>query len=81
MARLEDLPTLGAGIGYRPELREHQSKYADRIDWFELIADRYVRSVPESIERALPPVGAAPAHSSCAGNLPGHRWALGRRVL
>lgn len=51
---LDDVPTLGAGIGYRPELREHQSKYADRIDWFELIADRYVRSVPESIERALP---------------------------
>ncbi|MDC0707556.1 DUF692 family protein [Stigmatella sp. ncwal1] len=48
------MPTLGAGIGYRPELREHQSKHADRIDWFELIADRYVRSVPESIERALP---------------------------
>ncbi|WP_240486709.1 DUF692 family multinuclear iron-containing protein [Hyalangium minutum] len=54
MSRWDELPMLGVGIGYRPELREQQLKHGDRIDWFELIADRYVRSVPESMERALP---------------------------
>lgn len=60
MASLQDLPVLGIGIGYRPELHREQSRYEDRIDWFELIADRYLRSVPESIERALEMLGRHP---------------------
>ncbi|MCP3065172.1 DUF692 domain-containing protein [Myxococcus sp. K38C18041901] len=52
MVSLRELPFLGVGIGFRPELQKEQSRHLDRIDWFELIADRYLRSVPESIERA-----------------------------
>ncbi|WP_242589541.1 DUF692 domain-containing protein [Corallococcus macrosporus] len=60
MSRLDDVPVLGVGIGYRPELRDQQLQFMDRIDWFELIADRYVRSVPESFERALPMLDTHP---------------------
>ncbi|MEM9557154.1 MAG: DUF692 domain-containing protein [Acidobacteriota bacterium] len=49
---VHSLPRLGVGIGYRPEMRELYSQHADRIDWLELIADRYLE--PESLERALP---------------------------
>lgn len=46
------LPRLGVGIGYRPEMRELYIQHQDRIDWLELIADRYLE--PESLERAMP---------------------------
>lgn len=60
MSSLRELPFLGVGIGYRPELQKEQSRHLDRIDWFELIADRYIRSVPESIERAKAMNGRQP---------------------
>jgi uncharacterized protein len=46
------LPVLGVGIGYRPELEALYRRHADRIEWLELIADRYLE--PESLARALP---------------------------
>lgn len=46
------LPRLGVGIGYRPELRELYRQHKDRIDWLELIADRYLE--PENLERTVP---------------------------
>lgn len=60
MVTLDDLPVLGVGIGFRPELHREQSRFEDRIDWFELIADRYLRSVPEGLDRALPMLARRP---------------------
>jgi len=52
--KLDDIPVLGVGIGFRPELHREQSRFEDRIDWFELVADRYLRSVPEGLDRVMP---------------------------
>ncbi len=54
MLKLDDIPVLGVGIGFRPELHLEQSRFEDRIDWFELVADRYLRSVPEGLDRVMP---------------------------
>lgn len=42
------LPRLGVGVGFRPEMRQHYGRHRDRIDWLEIIADRYLASVPDS---------------------------------
>jgi uncharacterized protein (UPF0276 family) len=46
------LPRLGVGIGFRPEMQELYRQHKGRIDWLELIADRYLE--PENLERTLP---------------------------
>ncbi len=49
---LGELPFVGVGVGYRPELSELYSRHREHIDWLELIADRFLE--PESLERAAP---------------------------
>jgi len=60
VVKLDDISVLGVGVGFRPELHREQSRFEDRIDWFELIADRYLRSVPEGLDRALPMLARRP---------------------
>ncbi len=45
----ESLPRLGVGIGYRPELHKYYYEYRDRVDWLELVADRYLS--PEAVQQ------------------------------
>ncbi|WP_438036422.1 DUF692 domain-containing protein [Sorangium sp. So ce204] len=47
---LREIPTLGIGIGYRNELRSFFDAHAREIDWYELVADRYFSSFPESAD-------------------------------
>lgn len=51
MIDVASLPRLGVGVGFRPEMREHYKQHKDRIGWLEIIADRYMSSVPDSGER------------------------------
>ncbi len=34
-------PTLGVGLGYRPQLHDDIVRYQDQIDWLELLADSF----------------------------------------
>lgn len=46
------LPTLGVGLGYRPEFRTALFLNRDRVDFLEIIADHYLDASPEK-EREL----------------------------
>lgn len=45
-----DLPDLGVGLGYRPELHEQILANKDDIDWLEIITDHYLKDPGESAD-------------------------------
>lgn len=47
------LPQLGVGLGYRTPLHDETVGNADRIDFLEVISDRYLYAPPERTERLL----------------------------
>ncbi|WP_329429528.1 DUF692 domain-containing protein [Streptosporangium sp. NBC_01495] len=48
---LTGLPALGSGLGHRAELAEAIEAHADRIDWLEVITERYLFAPPDERER------------------------------
>lgn len=72
---MAELPVLGVGLGYRPELRDHLRAGDRRIDFLEVIADPFLDAGPERAAelerlRALVPVvphGLALSIGSAAG--------------
>src|SRR5262245_9063193 len=49
----EDLPRLGAGLGYRTPLHEETMAAADEIDFLEIISDQYLYAAPDKLDRLL----------------------------
>jgi uncharacterized protein (UPF0276 family) len=47
------LPQLGVGLGYRTPLHDETVDNADRIDFLEVISDKYLYAPPERTERLL----------------------------
>lgn len=47
-----EVPVLGAGLGYRPELRAEILAHAGQIDWLEVITDEYLPMTRASREEA-----------------------------
>ncbi|WP_283136933.1 DUF692 domain-containing protein [Rhizohabitans arisaemae] len=45
-----DLPYLGSGLGYRPELSETITRAGDRIDWLEVITENHLFAPAEQRE-------------------------------
>ncbi|GAA4207463.1 DUF692 domain-containing protein [Streptosporangium oxazolinicum] len=48
---LTGLPALGSGLGHRTELAEAIEAHADRIDWLEVITERYLFAPADERER------------------------------
>ncbi|MGJ6965738.1 DUF692 domain-containing protein [Streptosporangium sp. G11] len=48
---LTGLPVLGSGLGHRVELAEAIEAHADRIDWLEVITERYLFAPADECER------------------------------
>lgn len=58
---MSNLPALGVGIGYRPEIHHYIMESRDLIDWLEVITEHYIQTAPEQAAkvrelRALFPV-------------------------
>lgn len=85
---MSELPVLGVGLGYRPELRGHLLAGDRRIDFLEVIADSFLEAGPERATelerlRALVPVvphGLALSIGSAAGLEDGYLDHLARLV-
>jgi uncharacterized protein len=85
---MAELPVLGVGLGYRPELRGHLRAGERRIDFLEVLADPFLDAGPErAVElerlRALCPVvphGLALSIGSAAGLDGGYLDDLARLV-
>jgi uncharacterized protein len=50
--RLQELPHLGVGLGFREQLAEQILSRAHEIDWLELITDNFIRRTPAFLIRA-----------------------------
>jgi uncharacterized protein (UPF0276 family) len=42
MSKFDTLPTLGAGLGFRAEMKSDVFRFPEEIDWLEVIADHYI---------------------------------------
>ncbi|MER6514398.1 DUF692 domain-containing protein [Nonomuraea sp. NPDC001636] len=49
----DDLPELGAGLGYRMPLHEQTMAADDEIDFLEIISDQYLYAAPDKMDRLL----------------------------
>jgi uncharacterized protein (UPF0276 family) len=47
-----NLPVLGVGIGYRPEIHDQIMEHRDSVDWLELITEHYIQTSPEQAAHA-----------------------------
>lgn len=45
----DDLPTLGSGLGYRPQFRADLFAHRPQVDFLEIIADHYFDAPPEKL--------------------------------
>ena len=53
VAALGELPALGIGLGYRPELDVEIWANRSTIQWLEIISEHYLGRPPEKVEQAL----------------------------
>ncbi len=51
MINIDNIPYLGSGFGYRPQLHQDIIEHKDKIDFLEIIAERYAYGSSKSLDK------------------------------